>query len=720
MAEARLTAVVDTRGAVKAEKELNKIAKTAKVVDINVKKTGKSFKTFGSNAAKAVAAIDGPLGGISSRITAITSLASGGSIAFAGLAAAITVTAFALIGGVKELDKLNLGLAKSEALIKATGSAAGFSAVQLQEQAQALALVTLASTEGVQKAQAILQTYNRVNGEVFTRAITLGQDLAAVLGGDVASQTTLIGKALQDPIKGISSLNRVGVTFTATQKEQIELFIKGGDVAEAQGVILANLASQVAGAGGAVAKDSLAGAFDTTSQLYSEFIANLADSTGAYTSTITLVNKLNDALKVNSQLSDENSRRNFDTLFKRRQELQSQIDRLEGGSGNAQRALPSKRNELIEVEKELARIQDVQKEKGIEATKAAIKGDETQAANRKEDIKAQEKELAAKAEKQKTADDAKLARSKASAQRELETLLSLNNSELEAINTKEQKRLSNVKLSRDQELVTEQEFQAAKTQIELNASESRQALLDEEAEKNKVRRDEELIGVTENIKSVTDSLVDAAVSGGNLGDAVIGAVRGIATQIIKSGIDILVQEQIVNKVASAAFLTSKAAEVASTTAQAGLNAFAATAAIPVVGPGLAPAAAVLATSTAAALGGPVIAAAAAREQGGQLSAGQSSTVAERGQLEILTPTSSSRIRTAQQMKQLMGDDSGSNSTINIVNIDQSSNGVSIESSVDEDGRIIQMIRDTTALDATNPNSELRKSFAATTTLEARR
>jgi hypothetical protein len=69
----------------------------------------------------------------------------------------------------------------------------------------------------------------------------------------------------------------------------------------------------------------------------------------------------------------------------------------------------------------------------------------------------------------------------------------------------------------------------------------------------------------------------------------------------------------------------------------------------------------------------------------------------------------------------MGEDGGSSTpVVNVVNIDQTSGGVDIETSTDDDGRIIQLIRNTTSLDAQNPNSELRKSFAASTNLEARR
>ena len=729
MANANLNVSISTKGAAKASKELNSLSKGAKQTETNVIRAEKKFKTFGKNASAAVAAIDGPLGGISSRISSLTTLATAGGLAMTVLAVGVSAVSFALVSGVRELDKLNIGLAKSEALLKATGGASGFTAEALQDQAKSIALVTLASTEGIQKAQGILQTFDKVNGDVFTRAIVLGQDLAAVYGGDAASQATQLGKALQDPIKGVSALNRVGVTFSTTQKEQIRLFVEGGEVAKAQEIILANLASQVGGAGGAVAKNSLAGAFDTTGQLYSEWVANLANSTGTYTSVIGLVNLLNNGLRVSGELADTNSKRNFENLFAQKVALEEEIKAIQSGDndsvfsffgGSEQVELLAAQTALKDIEKQLTRIQQVNIDKAKADTAAALLGEKRQAEIRAKDLAAATALAEAKAAKEKAVEDIKLQRKKDAAEKELETILNLNNSELEAIQTLEDKRITAAAASYAQQLISFQEFQAAKTEIELSASTSRLELL--QANENKRLTDEQkaLETTKANINSVSDSLIDAAVSGDSMGEAVRGALIGISKQVIKSGIDMLVNELLVDKVASSAFLAAKTAEVTATTAQAGLNAFAATAAIPVVGPGLAPAAAAAASGFAASLGAPVIAAASAREQGGNLSAGQSSTVAERGQLEILTPSSSSRIRTKQQMKQLMGEDSSSAPSINIVNIDQSSGGVSIETSTDDDGRIIQLIRDTTALDSANPNSQFRKTMASATTLEARR
>jgi phage-related minor tail protein len=105
----------------------------------------------------------------------------------------------------------------------------------------------------VQDAASILATFRSVSGETFTRALTLAQDMAAVFGQDLSSAATQLGKALEDPIDGLTALRRVGISFSDSQKELIKTLVETGQTAEAQRVILDALAQQVGGAGAAEA-----------------------------------------------------------------------------------------------------------------------------------------------------------------------------------------------------------------------------------------------------------------------------------------------------------------------------------------------------------------------------------------------------------------------------------------------------------------------------------
>jgi phage-related minor tail protein len=65
-------------------------------------------------------------------------------------------------------------------------------------------------------------------------------DMSVALGTDASGSAIQLGKALNDPIKGVAALQKVGVSFTESQKEQIKTLVETGDTLGAQKIILGN------------------------------------------------------------------------------------------------------------------------------------------------------------------------------------------------------------------------------------------------------------------------------------------------------------------------------------------------------------------------------------------------------------------------------------------------------------------------------------------------
>jgi len=174
----------------------------------------------------------------------------------AGLAAgaALGGLAVALGKGLHEMETAQQSLLRLEAVLKATGHASGLTGRELNDLADAMEASTMVTAEGVMDAASVLATFRSVSGDTFVRAIKGAQDLAAVFGQDLRSSAVQLGKALEDPVEGITALKRVGVTFTASQREMIAAMVEAGDVAGAQVLILETLERQVGGAGEAEAK----------------------------------------------------------------------------------------------------------------------------------------------------------------------------------------------------------------------------------------------------------------------------------------------------------------------------------------------------------------------------------------------------------------------------------------------------------------------------------
>jgi len=153
--------------------------------------------------------------------------------------------------------------ATTEQIIKSTGQAAGVTAEQVSDMAGRLSGFTGIDDEAIQSGTNLLLTFKNVKDYVdgqfvgtLDRATALSLDLSAAGFGSIESASKGLGKALNDPLKGISALGRAGVTFTEAQKEQIKALVESGDLLSAQNIILDEVEGQVGGVAEATATSS--------------------------------------------------------------------------------------------------------------------------------------------------------------------------------------------------------------------------------------------------------------------------------------------------------------------------------------------------------------------------------------------------------------------------------------------------------------------------------
>lgn len=160
-------------------------------------------------------------------------------------------------------------------VISSTGGAAGRTKAQVEGLAGSIEKLSGLEAETVQEGQNLLLTFTNIKGANFDRATQAMADLGVAMnkgkleGVDLQSSALQLGKALNDPIKGISALSRVGVSFTAAQKEQVQAMVAAGDAAGAQSIILAELERQFGGAA-AAAGDTAAGKWAKIQNIFGE------------------------------------------------------------------------------------------------------------------------------------------------------------------------------------------------------------------------------------------------------------------------------------------------------------------------------------------------------------------------------------------------------------------------------------------------------------------
>jgi len=187
--------------------------------------------------------------------------------------------------------------------IKSTSGAAGLSLSQLRKEASELQKKTLFGDEEIlNNATAQLLTFTNIANDNFLRTQRVAMDLSTVLDGDLKSASIQLGKALNDPVANLSALSRSGIQFSAAQKEVIKDLANSNRLAEAQGVILAELERQYGGQAEAAAKvgggwQQLGNVLGDTMEELGGLIAAVFNTDAATTSLIDVVSNLNDGIK---------------------------------------------------------------------------------------------------------------------------------------------------------------------------------------------------------------------------------------------------------------------------------------------------------------------------------------------------------------------------------------------------------------------------------------
>ena len=350
----------------------------------------------------------------------------------------------------------------------------------------------------------------------------------------------------------------------------------------------------------------------------------------------------------------------------------------------------------------------------------------------REDKKTAAAEKAAAAREASAAKHAKT--TEASQKKQAEDFLNLiartNEDEFKAIDAKEQQKLEKLQSFRDNETITQQQYEDAKTQIALDADAKRNELLQKQTEDRakqqnsadsfieqlRAQNEGELAEIDRQNEIKLQKLQDFYDKGLVAEEDYQKAKQDIQEQTDKERLDSYVKtlgDTTSNLKAalgegSALYKAAAITETVINTYKAATGAYSALAPIPIVGPALG---AVAAGAAVAAGLANVARIRAAREQGGNLAAGQISTIAERGKPEVIMPAGASRVRTAEQMRHIMGESGGKNSGVPQISIINQTSGRidSVQQEQDDEGRITLLVREVVSNDFQDSNSRISKA-----------
>lgn len=170
--------------------------------------------------------------------------------------AAVGAGLFAAHGAATESLKI---ARESDRVVRSTAGVANVSAGHIADFSSSLSQLAGVDDELIQGGANLLTTFTNIRNEVgkgndiWDQGVAIALDMATVMGTDMKAATIQVGKALNDPIKGITALTRAGVSFTEQQKEQVRALTESGDRLGAQKIILAELRKEFGGAAEAAA-----------------------------------------------------------------------------------------------------------------------------------------------------------------------------------------------------------------------------------------------------------------------------------------------------------------------------------------------------------------------------------------------------------------------------------------------------------------------------------
>jgi hypothetical protein len=222
--------------------------KTKTTTQSMAQKVQEAFKNMSNSGANQFAKL---AQGINAAFTAlpiiglITVIAGTIKKIFSGIASWVEDTSTKYRENQMEVAKLN-------AVIQTTGAAAWTSTRELRAQADEIAAATGRTSNEIMKMQSVLLGFRSITGEVFDRTTKAIVDMAAVMGGDLASAANIVGKAIDTPVQGMSALSRQGFVFSKSQKELVENLESTGRHLEAMEVILQEIETTFAGTAEAI------------------------------------------------------------------------------------------------------------------------------------------------------------------------------------------------------------------------------------------------------------------------------------------------------------------------------------------------------------------------------------------------------------------------------------------------------------------------------------
>lgn len=374
-----LVSSLDNTGFQKAKKEISDITKE------QAKQAGQAEKTGVS------------IGGITAALSGVIAAAYAGKKAFDFFAYS-----------VNEFAKEQAVIVQLESTLRSTGKAAIFTSDELRAMASELQNFSTVSDDAIIQAQAIALRFEKLGRDEMPRLMKVAVDASVALGMDLSSAFTKLGRAIEDPIQGMSALTREGIIFDRQQQNLIRTLVESGRSFEAQEIILSRVEKAFAGS----AQAEIATYAGQVKQLKNSF-GDLQETIGSWLvpsliKGVGLLKEFVDAAQYFSQ--GEKATNRYAEALDKAAELQKQFNTAYAQYQNFQKAGYSQAQDYLQIaagiqkewQEQKKLIAEIEKEMSLNVAKTAAKREQMIATD-----KANKAEVKAAEERARLAEDEK-------------------------------------------------------------------------------------------------------------------------------------------------------------------------------------------------------------------------------------------------------------------------------------------------------------------------
>lgn len=138
-------------------------------------------------------------------------------------------------------------VARLNSTLRATQYAAGLTRKELELMVDRMEAKTFFDDDSIRKAMGTLLQFRDIGAPIFEEVLSLSADLAAHMGTDVPQAAALLGRALEDPERGLRGLAAAHIVLSAGQRDAIKTMVEAGQKGQAMAIVMGEVRRSVGG-----------------------------------------------------------------------------------------------------------------------------------------------------------------------------------------------------------------------------------------------------------------------------------------------------------------------------------------------------------------------------------------------------------------------------------------------------------------------------------------